>query len=161
LEQAVGRFDILAFEDFELRPQSRRNLRAQAMVVVNNRNFGFTRCGRDSVLRRGLTQASYVGTIPRVGPILGAKRLTVNETARLNRHPRPRRARFSTLMGSLTGRQVLFVNFRDDDVIRINHFSQVNGGDFREQLVGVKFGQSVILMNPANELRKCDAQRII
>ena len=124
------------------------------MVIVNNRNFGFSRSGSDGGLRREFS-TGYKAS--RVAPILGAKRLTVNDTARATRSGTRGVDSSQDLARSFAQGQVLFVNFCNHDVIRVNHFSQVNGGDFREQFVGVQLGQPVILMNPTNELRKRNA----
>ena len=124
------------------------------MLIVNNPNSRFTRSGRDGGLRRGISTCYKAS---RVAPILGAKRLTVNDTARATRSGTRGVDSSQDLARSFAQGQVLFVNFCNHDVIRVNHFSQVNGGDFREQFVGVQLGQPVILMNPTNELRKRDA----
>src|SRR5208282_357052 len=48
-----------------------------------------------------------------------------------------------------------------DDVIRIHHFIEMHFRDFRQQLVGVQFGKSVVPMNPVHQFSKGDARRII
>src|ERR1700689_2852449 len=67
------------------------------MLIVNNRNSRFSRSGSDGGLRREFGTCYKAS---RVAPILGAKRLTVNDTARVNPMPRKERHCFSPLLSA-------------------------------------------------------------
>jgi len=52
-------------------------------------------------------------------------------------------------------RQILLVNPRDHDVVRIDHFRERDGRDLRQQLVGVEVGQPVVREGAAARGEAC------
>ena len=50
--------------------------------------------------------------------------------------------------------QILFVDDRNHNIIRIHHFGQVNSRNLRKKLVRVEFGYCVVLVQPADEFGK-------
>src|SRR5271167_3782748 len=62
---------------------------------------------------------------------------------------------------SFMGREGFFVDGGDDDVVGVDHFSEVQAADFGEQLVGVEIREAVIAMNPGDKFGDGDAYGIV
>src|SRR5690242_8900052 len=54
-----------------------------------------------------------------------------------------------------------FVDGGDDDVIRVDHFVQVDLRDFGQQFVGVESGEAVVRVNPGDQFGEGDAEGVV
>src|SRR5467141_4074755 len=61
----------------------------------------------------------------------------------------------------LLGGQKLFLYGGNHDVVRIDHFGEMDFADFRKQLIGIEFREAIVGVNPTYQFGGRDPHRII
>src|SRR5712671_1342637 len=57
--------------------------------------------------------------------------------------------------------QIPFFYGSDHDVVRIDHFGEMDFANYGKQLIGIEFGEAIVGMNPAYQLGEGDSHRVI